>query len=220
MVRRLNWTPELAYLVGLIVTDGSLSKDGRHVSFVSKDRELVEHVQQISECRGSIATVAAEKGGEKKYYRLQISSVHFYRWLVTIGLTPNKTKTIGSLAIPDEFFYDFLRGHFDGDGYSYSYFDPRWPTSFLFYINFTSASFPHIHWLKAKIAQVIGPEANIAQNVSTYSLRYGKINSLKLIAAIYYSPHVICLSRKRLKIEEAVQANNGRRDGETVDALA
>ena len=36
------WSPDLAYAVGLLATDGNLSSDRRHMSFISKDRDLVE----------------------------------------------------------------------------------------------------------------------------------------------------------------------------------
>ena len=41
-MKRLNrvkteWSPEFAYAIGLLVTDGSLSKDGRHINFSSMD---------------------------------------------------------------------------------------------------------------------------------------------------------------------------------------
>ena len=29
---KIKWTPDLAYVVGLIASDGYLSKDGRHIS--------------------------------------------------------------------------------------------------------------------------------------------------------------------------------------------
>ena len=52
----------------------------------------------------------------KEQYHV-IFSDHVYRArLEAIGLTPNKSKTLAPLAIPDEYFRDFLRGEFDGDG--------------------------------------------------------------------------------------------------------
>ena len=38
-----TWSSKLAYAIGLITTDGSLSKDGRHISFTSKDKEQVKN---------------------------------------------------------------------------------------------------------------------------------------------------------------------------------
>jgi len=36
------WSPHFAYAIGLLATDGSLSIDGRHIDFTSKDLELVK----------------------------------------------------------------------------------------------------------------------------------------------------------------------------------
>jgi len=35
-------SPVLAYIVGLITTDGSLSKDKRHIIFTSSDLQLIK----------------------------------------------------------------------------------------------------------------------------------------------------------------------------------
>lgn len=39
----IKWSANFAYAIGLIVSDGSLSKDGRHISFTSKDKERVDN---------------------------------------------------------------------------------------------------------------------------------------------------------------------------------
>src|SRR5262245_38267293 len=41
----IEWSAELAYTVGLIATDGCLSGDGRHLSVVSKNIDLLQTVQ-------------------------------------------------------------------------------------------------------------------------------------------------------------------------------
>ena len=47
-VPHMKWTSELAYAVGLLTTDGSLSKDGRHIDLTSKDVEqLIEEGVQV-----------------------------------------------------------------------------------------------------------------------------------------------------------------------------
>jgi len=43
--RRTHWSPETAYVVGLIATDGNLSGNGRRVSITSKDLDLLETVR-------------------------------------------------------------------------------------------------------------------------------------------------------------------------------
>ena len=96
-----TWRAELAYAVGLIATDGCLSGDGRHIDFTSKDRELVETFRS---CLGLQVKIGLKSRGtekEKKYSRVQISSVDFYRWLNSIGLTAQKSHTINKLEIPE-----------------------------------------------------------------------------------------------------------------------
>ena len=44
---KIEWSPNFAYAIGLLATDGCLYNDGRHISFVSKDLELVEMFKKI-----------------------------------------------------------------------------------------------------------------------------------------------------------------------------
>lgn len=121
---KIKWSPEFAYAIGLIATDGNLSKDGRHMTLVSKDMEQIENFISCLGLRG-------QKIGEhmsglgKSALRIQFGDVLFHSFLRSIGLTPAKSKTIGPVDIPKKYFFDYLRGCFDGDGYSYSYWDPR-----------------------------------------------------------------------------------------------
>lgn len=194
----LAWTPKLAYAIGLIVSDGNLSPSGRHVVFVSKDRQQLNNYMHALGIQVHLKPDAI---------RVQFGDILFYHFLQSIGLMPNKSKVIGKIEIPPELFFDFLRGSFDGDGCTYSYFDPRWPTSFLFYTTFVSASKKHVDWLREEIFNRLGILGHISttNKRSLFQLRYAKRDSLKLLRSIYYAPGVICLSRKRLKIQKALR---------------
>jgi hypothetical protein len=202
---KIRWSPEFAYAIGLLVTDGNLSKDGRHIEFTSKDAELLKHFLHSLKIQSKIRKKTRWTEKIKKYYRVQISDVLFYRFLKTIGLMPNKSHRIGAVDVPDKFFFDFLRGHFDGDGSFYAYYDPRWNSSYLFYTVFTSASPQHIYWLRKKIAGLadISGHVSKAKKQSVYQLRYGKKESLVILDRMY-SHKKICLTRKRLKISKAL----------------
>ena len=39
----IRWSANFAYAIGLLVTDGNLSSDGRHIIFVSKDMEQINN---------------------------------------------------------------------------------------------------------------------------------------------------------------------------------
>ena len=143
---------------------------------------------------------------EKKYFVVQFGDVVFYQFLLETGLFPNKSKILGPLRIPKKYLPDFLRGHFDGDGTFYSYWDPRWRSSYMFYTEFISASKKHIDWLRMEIYEKLKIKGHITKDSkgSTYQLKYAKTESLKLLPKLYYNSDVVCLSRKREKIEKAL----------------
>lgn len=147
---------------------------------------------------------------QNKSFRIQIGDVNFYRFLENIGLMPNKSKIIKGVKIARRYFFDFLRGHFDGDGTFYSYYDPRWRSSYMFYTTFVSASKNHIEWLHKSIKRVVKINGHITKSInnSAYQLKYAKADSLKLLPKMYYNKVIVCLSRKRKKIEKALKVIN------------
>lgn len=201
-----KWSRNLAYAVGLLVSDGCLSKDGRHLELTSAD---IEQLENFKKCLQIDVKITWKTGGltRKKYPRIQFSDVKFYRWLLTIGLMPNKTKIIGKIAVPDKYFFDFLRGHFDGDGCTYSYWDPRWKSSFMIYLQFVSASKEHIEWLKNKIFEFTSLKGSINKGSGCFKLTYAK-TAAKIIFVKLYHGNCVYLSRKRKKIEESLAEEN------------
>lgn len=205
----VKWTPEFAYAVGLLATDGCLSKYGRHIIFVSKDKCLV---QTFKNCLDLDCKIGSRKSGftEKKYYHVQFSNTKLYQYLLEIGLCPNKSKTLGKLKIPNKYFLDFLRGHFDGDGTFYSYWDKRWKSSFMFYTKFLSASKNHILWLRSRLKELINVNGALDKNRVVYQLKYAKRESEKILTGIYYSKNLPCLERKYHKVRQAQVMELGR----------
>lgn len=200
------WSPELAYAIGLIVTDGNLSPDKRHISFTSKDRELINHFIHSLHLHCKVYKKSSSSIQEKRYYVAQFSDVNFYRFLLGIGLMPRKTKILGKLGIPKKYFFDFLRGHFDGDGSFYSYWDPRWPNSYMFYTSFISASLKHLLWLQVQLKEYANIHGHITHSKAAgcYQLKFAKRESRVLVSKIYYKTNLQSLTRKRLKINKAL----------------
>jgi hypothetical protein len=202
------WSNNFAYAVGLLTTDGSLSIDGRHLDLTSKDREQIVNFINILNLTNKIGTKTSGSTLDRKYYRVQFGNVKLYRFLCTVGLSPRKTHTIGSLAIPKKYFFDFLRGHFDGDGSFYYYYDKRWKSSFLVYLSFVSASKSHLEWLMRMISSVGVTGGFITKGKGAYQLRYAKKDSKKIIGKMFYNNKVTCLGRKRDKINRAYRIMN------------
>lgn len=201
----VEWSPDFAYAIGLLVSDGSLSKDGRHISFVSKDIDQVENF-----CRALKVNYipAIQRSSIRRLaYRVQVGDVNFYKFLNSIGLTKAKSLTVGSVLIPTNLFSHYLRGYFDGDGCTYSYFDKRWKSSFMLYLGFVSGSYIHIVWLKDMIYEYTKVSGYITKHtrVNTwYQLRYSKQAALKLIDYMYKDKGDMFLKRKYLKIKDSL----------------
>jgi hypothetical protein len=195
----------LAYAIGLLATDGCLSKDSLLIDLTSKDRE---QLLNFSKCLGIDFKIGTKKNGNgDESLRIQFKNRIFYDFLLSIGLTPRKSLTMGRLLIPDKYFFDFLRGCFDGDGCFYSYWDKRWRSSHMFYIEFISASKKHVDWIREELKKRVNVSGHIVQDgkKNTYQLKYAKKEALVIIEKIYYNPKVVCLSRKKLKIKKALK---------------
>jgi len=208
--KNFEWSPKLAYIIGLITTDGNLSKDERHIDFTSKDLQLINLFKNCLKLKNKIG-FKSSGFSDKKYLRIQFGNVVFYRWLQRLRLTPHKSKTIGALKIPDKYFPDFLRGHLDGDGSVWSYED-RWNTfknpKYVYirlWSRFYSASKAHIQWIRENIIRLLGirghvwerPPKRPDQTTSMWEVKFAKKESIKLLSWIYYAPNVPCLKRKR-----------------------
>jgi len=213
--KEFDWTPNLAYIIGLLVTDGNLSGDGRHIIMRSSDTQLLKTFKECLSLSNKIGTTHHNGWSTKPSYRIQFGDVQFYRWLTRIGLLPAKTYTIGAITVPDEYFRDFLRGHFDGDGSVTGYTDryntyknPRYIYTRI-WIRFISASGIHIKWLRSRILQLTGVKGHIweskkiqpGRTTTMWDLKFGKKESMALLNWMYYAPDLPCLHRKRKKAE-------------------
>jgi len=141
---------------------------------------------------------------EKKYPRIQFGNVMLYNWLIEIGLMPQKTKIMGAIKVPDKYFFDFLRGYFDGDGSCHSYWDKRWKNSFMFYTKFSSASKKNILWLEERIKKLINIKGSLdhLKKSNVYQLKYAKTSSRTLFSKMYYKKDLPCLERKYIKFKK------------------
>lgn len=149
------------------------------------------------------------------YHRIQFGGVLFYEFLRGIGLSPAKSKTLVSVNVPDIYFADFLRGLFDGDGSSSSFYDCVYKNSFRFSISFASASPAFINWLRARITLLVGIRGHITTSGNrALMLRFGKRASVVLSSFMYYSQDLPCLQRKYLKICKSLNIIESCRGGE------
>lgn len=190
----IKWSKDIAYLVGLITSDGTLECNSNRVSFSSSDLELVEFVKEIATSSltyNSNSISSIEHEGYKTEYRYQFSHRKFYQFLIDIGLMPSKSLRIGKMNIPNQYFNHFLRGEFDGDG---GFKD----TKYGLYFNIVSGAESFVKWLKSRIDRALSVEGGSIRHrprKDVWGITY-YIRDTQLICNYMYNNADYYLSRK------------------------
>ena len=111
-------TPEKAYVLGLIYSDGCVFKD-KYTKYIifgqSEDnKDIVYKVNNILE---SDYPIHKELRGSKNFYYIKLTSNIMFDDLYNLGVEPNKSLTVKfPVNIPNILLPHFIRGLFDGDG--------------------------------------------------------------------------------------------------------
>lgn len=198
------WSRELAYAVGLIATDGCLTRD-RTIDLTSKDREQIE---AFLRCLGRTNKVSevVRHDPPRRYYRVQVGDRALYEWLISIGVGPRKSLTLGAISVPDEFAFDLVRGLLDGDGSVTTYFyevpGGTRPYEAL-YTSFCSASTTHLVWLRELLERKSGIRGSVQTKRAAserwhdlMTLKYAKAESVTLLNRLYQGSESMRLERK------------------------
>lgn len=195
----IKWSSDFAYAIGLIATDGNLSVDGRHISYTTKDEELSLLFAQCLNIDCKARLKSRSKFESKKYFIVQFSDVNFYEYLIKIGITPKKSKTIKKVIMPKKYFPDFLRGCIDGDG-SISVFNHPESKNLQLKLRLASASEEFLLWIKKSVEKILKIKSGYVwedKNKGVYTLTYGRRDGGKILKFVYYSNDIPYLKRKR-----------------------
>ncbi|WP_336865272.1 LAGLIDADG family homing endonuclease [Peribacillus frigoritolerans] len=112
-----NWSREVAYVLGVIITDGSIDSASGNLRISMTDKDVVEKIALAMELEDGVSIVKARNGG-KQQYKLAICRQKITEDLRHLGVEIDGSKTFDQKAIkvPKEFRSHFIRGVFDGDG--------------------------------------------------------------------------------------------------------
>ena len=202
-----DWNANLAYFSGLMASDGCLFSDERHLNITSKDFEIIQYVKNITGATAK-TTIKLGRYNNALAYNLTFGNVSLYDFLLSSGITPVKSKTIKAVSVPDEFYPDFLRGLFDGDGTTYGYIDPVWKNCHRYYIAFFSASQDFLLWLQKTNKRLgLSSKGGVSKSARVFRLLYGKADSRTLFSAMYYSNHIPKLNRKYIKLNTFISSD-------------
>jgi hypothetical protein len=129
-----TWTDEMAYVLGLIYTDGTLDP-GRKLdpsrkttlttprfTLAQNEKSLLEQALLLMKSTSTILyRPETHYSGTKQgaLYYFHINSERVYESLIKLGLKPNKSLDIGFPDIPEQYIRHFIRGCWDGDGSIY-----------------------------------------------------------------------------------------------------
>lgn len=107
-------TPEKAYFLGLIMSDGSIQTNlynkGVSIALQAQDLYILEKLNSLISPNKKLLKY-------KNSYKWRVTSSVMYEDLKQYGITENKSHSEYIFpSIPIEFHRDFIRGYFDGDG--------------------------------------------------------------------------------------------------------
>lgn len=201
--------------MGLITSDGSLSCDGRHINITSKDFIFLKELKNTLGLINKVGT--KNKNKINQAYQIQFSNVRFYDFLLSIGLTQNKSLTLGAIEVPNQHFIDFLRGLIDGDGSIRRWIHPtnnREQWSLRIY----SGSEKFVKWLDGAITLLLRVHGKIHKERTTktkWVLKYGKMAAREIAKKCYYK-HALGLKRKMKLAQECIVSYRGWQKSKTV----
>ena len=196
-------SPEKAYFLGLMLTDGNVYYDKRNgnrqpsiqIALKGDDIAILEKFKcEIS----SDNKISIYKNNDRFECVFIVNSLKMAQDLAKYGIVPRKTFLIKEMPnVPKEYVRDLIRGIFDGDGTVYI-LKAKQKLRFGFY---------GTHCLISNIVNFLHNEINLPLNKITDKetvsfITFGKIDQIKAFYNyIYYSSNVTCLSRKRKKFE-------------------
>jgi predicted DNA-binding protein YlxM (UPF0122 family) len=118
----LTWSKEMAYVLGLLYTDGNLFHDIKRKTYrivmSQKQPELLDKMLKLMDCDARLRH-RKKRGISGEVYFFDIQQKQVYSDLISLGLSANKSRTIEFPNIPPEFVRHFIRGCWDGDGSIY-----------------------------------------------------------------------------------------------------
>ncbi|MBU2541242.1 MAG: hypothetical protein KJ593_05010 [Candidatus Omnitrophica bacterium] len=176
-----KWSHEMAYVLGLVITDGCVSKTGT-ILLSMNDRELLEKVKEALRASHKIEQSKYQKG----LYIFRFAREGMIKDLRKLGIGSKKSLTVRFPNVPQEYLPDFIRGVFDGDGSVF--FDKRRP-KFPLRSKFVSSSENFIEKLQKCLEFLDMPKRTIykqkTKNAYSYMFIYAHKDSSKLFEILY-----------------------------------
>lgn len=197
--------PEIAYLIGLLQTDGShhgsLDAKGKVVLELSaRDASVLPRLASVLPCYSSIRRRTRDTNFSKGYESVALSffDQEVRRALAATGVPPGRKSQTIAPPPPPIAVSDYVRGLLDGDG-SVGFTAKGQP-----FVSLVTASKPLAAFFCGIVQEVCGVARTARPNQRDGVANVMVLNhaAAKLAAWAWYSPEAISIDRKR---EAAVQ---------------
>ena len=195
-------TPEMAYVLGFIYSDGNIGNQHNHFSIAQKEPEILYKIKDLMSSEHQII-----RKNNQDIYVLTVGNKIMVDDLLSLGLTPNKSLDAKFPALRKDLYCHFIRGYFDGDG-SICLSNKTWR------INFTSGSRDFLIGLEEVMASCTGctrKPVYISFKTKERKLVYSKKSDLTMIYNYFYDEITrmkgIFLDRKHELFKQSVDQN-------------
>lgn len=201
-----------AYVLGWIWSDGNLS------SYLDKNQKLREYLtlssvdeEELNKVRGRLTPTkklysqvgrgegVVKKGEYKRLYSVKTSDPEIIKSLKVIGLRAAKSLTLEWPSnLPNDLFWPFIRGYFDGDGCAYLSTPNKGKHTYL-NIKFTCGSAQFVTQLRDLfLVKGIDSRVVIDERSNTPGLLITKKDSVRKFYDHLYLDGELFLKRKKL----------------------
>lgn len=188
-----TWTPNMAYMLGLIAADGNVLYEPKVLTIVLKesDKYLLEEFAKEIKCRRPLQKHSSG------CWSFVVRNGELVDDLAKLGILPRKSLTMQWLPVPDEMLAHFVRGYVDGDGTICYYYRNRGGRNDLILEVSILGAPAFLNGMADAISRVIGiPKVKV---LSTHSkikkIRYSCGTAVKLLSWLYQDAELY-LARK------------------------
>jgi len=194
-----TWSHEMAWVLGLFLTDGCINKDHHTITLTQKNMTILKLVAKIMNADYVLAPIAKSR----KTPTLIINSKEMKEDLYKLGIKANKSLTVRFPNVPKEYLPAFVRGIIDGDG---------WVQKTGYVMNVTSGSKEFAEKLLTifqswELRTEITTETSQAGNTIYRIWVKGKNDIPKLAKIIYNDTSENYNSEKRLRMSQRLLEN-------------
>ena len=196
-------TEDKAYFLGFIVADGSVNSISNVIQITQKEPDILYEFKKYIKYEGGLV-----KSRNRDVFDIKISSSKMKSDLLKLGISPNKTMSVGYPLIPENLQNHFMRGVFDGDGCISIHHDKR-DNSNRGQVNICSGSFDFIKEYVDNMVKYCGVKKNnIRQPKGTYYvIDWGGLLDVESFYGFLYKDANIFLKRKKETYDKVMSIN-------------